>query len=195
MLSLLGGERNSDLNLDDSLIQEEQGLWVFGYGSLIWNPGFDFQDRRMARLPGWTLRFWQASMDHRGTPEAPGRVATLVRDALAETCGVVYRIAGDPSKVLSYLDEREKGGYSREFVHVSTSEGEVRAVTYIGGESAQEFIGPEAIETTAEIILGARGPSGDNLYYFQELCKSLEENFSLPEYLHELRNRIIDRHF
>ncbi len=68
-------------------------VWLFGYGSLIWKADFPFLERRPAHIHGWARRFWQGSHDHRGTPEAPGRVATLVREPGAVCHGMAYRIA------------------------------------------------------------------------------------------------------
>ena len=64
-----------------------ESLWIFGYGSIIWKTGFDYDESRLAYLPDRARRFWQASTDHRGTIASPGRVVTLI-DSLAKTAGV-----------------------------------------------------------------------------------------------------------
>ena len=95
-------------------------LWIFGYGSLCWKTEFPFVERFTATLDGYSRLFWQRSCDHRGTPEQPGRVVTLVRpgvdiergaaDAVsAASCvhGVVYRVADSAAEsVLAALDFR-----------------------------------------------------------------------------------------
>ena len=114
-----------------------QPLIIFGYGSLCWRP--DALLARCESFPcvgkGWTRLFAQRSMDHRGTPAAPGLVVTLVEtpalralpgfDAVAgeladEVVGVAYRVPDDDAeRVLAELDFREKGGYSRRVVDVT----------------------------------------------------------------------------
>ena len=64
---------------------EEENLWIFGFGSLVHNPGFEFTDKAVGYIRGWRRVFYQGSTDHRGTPEAPGRTVTLIQDADAIT--------------------------------------------------------------------------------------------------------------
>ena len=80
-------------------------IWLFGYGSLIWRPDIPHRRAEPAHLPGYERRFWQGSHDHRGTPEAPGRVVTLVELAGAVCDGVAFRVPGaDAETILERLD-------------------------------------------------------------------------------------------
>ncbi|RXG41186.1 hypothetical protein VDGE_03251 [Verticillium dahliae] len=100
-------------------------FWLFGYGSLIWKPPPHFDRRIPGWVTGYVRRFWQASQDHRGTPEAPGRVVTLIErsywsaihdahdTAPDRVWGVAYRIRPDKvAEVRDYLDIREINGYT-----------------------------------------------------------------------------------
>jgi len=83
-------------------------LWVFGYGSLLWNPGFAAVERRVARLWGWRRGFCMASIHHRGTEAAPGLVLALDAAAGAYCDGLAFRVAArDAAGVLAYLRGRE----------------------------------------------------------------------------------------
>jgi len=85
----------SALNQQRHPIADDESVWLFGYGSLIWKAGFPYLERRRATIYGWERRFWQGSHDHRGTLESPGRVATLIASSGTPCHGMAYRISGE----------------------------------------------------------------------------------------------------
>nr|CAB3446565.1 unnamed protein product [Digitaria exilis]CAB3449748.1 unnamed protein product [Digitaria exilis] len=85
-------------------------LWVFGYGSLIWNPGFDFDEKILGFIRGYKRTFNLACIDHRGTPEHPARTCTLETDEEAICWGIAYCVKGGidrEQKAMQYLERRE----------------------------------------------------------------------------------------
>ncbi len=150
-------------------------MWIFGYGSLIFRPSFPYEERREAWLRGWSRRFWQGSMDHRGVPEAPGRVVTLVPEPGARCWGVAYRIAAEHvEQVLAHLDVREQGGYERHQVLLETRAFEsFEALVYVAGPSNPCYLGPAPLEEIAAMVRSASGPSGSNRDYVQGLAQAL----------------------
>ena len=80
LLRLVGVGRTMDPDARDP--------WIFGYGSLVWRPAFPFVERHAGWVRGWSRRFWQSSSDHRGVPEDPGRVVTLIPDDAARCWGI-----------------------------------------------------------------------------------------------------------
>ncbi len=149
--------------------------WIFGYGSLIWRPDFPFIAQRPALLRGWRRRFWQASPDHRGVPDAPGRVVTLVEEAGAHCWGMAFLTAAtEREAILAALDIREQNGYEREEVMVAL-EGKdtVSALTYIAGPANPSFVGPAPLQDMATQIARSHGPSGANRDYLRELAANL----------------------
>ena len=156
-----------------------EGLWIFGYGSLVWRPSFPFETRRSAHLLGWARRFWQGSTDHRGLPDAPGRVVTLIA-APGERCdGLAYRVGPElVAQVLDELDHRERGGYERLRVtlHFDGSTPPVTdALVYRATSGNPNYLGPAALPEIARQVREASGPSGPNVDYVLRLARSLRE--------------------
>jgi cation transport regulator ChaC len=149
--------------------------WIFGYGSLLWRPGFRFAERQPAVLRGWMRRFWQASPDHRGAPEAPGRVVTLRRAADSSCWGMAFRVAGpDRADVLAALDHREKAGYRRIESRLHLADGRrVRGLFYVAAMDNPNDLGPAPLASIAEQVCGAIGPSGSNIDYVLRLNRAL----------------------
>lgn len=155
--------------------------WIFGYGSLVFRPAFTFVESRPAYLTGYERRFWQGSTDHRGVPEAPGRVVTLITSASSELrcVGVAYRVDDrDREKVLAYLDVREQGGYERLVVPLFGLDGErftSEGLVYVATERNANYLGEASLEAIGAQIASARGPSGHNLEYVSLLAQALRE--------------------
>lgn len=149
--------------------------YVFAYGSLIWRPGFNPESTCLARVDGFERRFWQASHDHRGTPEQPGRVVTLVPITNGACFGLVYRLPqSGREQVLHDLDYREKDGYQRQYLDVwCERQGSVRALTWVASESNPSWRGLESIRRVANVIAHRSGPSGSNADYLFNLSQAL----------------------
>ena len=146
--------------------------WVFGYGSLIYKVDFPYLQRETASITGWKRRFWQGSHDHRGTPEAPGRVVTLVPARGVICKGIAYLV--EP-RVFEHLDHREKNGYTRHDIEVVLDDRQtaVQGLLYVASPENPAFLGPAPIEELADHIASAHGPSGSNRDYLLQLADAL----------------------
>ncbi|MBS36135.1 MAG: gamma-glutamylcyclotransferase [Thiotrichales bacterium] len=168
------------------------GRWIFGYGSLIWKPELEFLDRRPALLKGWSRRFWQGSHDHRGTPDAPGRVVTLVPEANAVCAGMAYLIDERVlAASLKRLDHREKNGYARLEVSLELDDDEVVVgLVYIALENNEAYLGPAPMCEIAEHIRRSHGPSGANLEYLLSLATALRDLDVSDDHVFELERLV-----
>lgn len=164
--------------------------WVFGYGSLIYKADFVYRKREVASIAGWMRRFWQGSHDHRGTPEAPGRVATLVPSPGSVCRGMAYLV---DEAVFAHLDHREKNGYERHRVDITLTEsGEtVSGLLYVAGEDNPAFLGPDTPEAIARHIAGAHGPSGSNRDYLLKLAEALRAIGDDDAHVSDLERRVL----
>ena len=167
-------------------------VWIFGYGSLIWRPNFNYIERRPAKILGWSRRFYQGSPDHRGTPDRLGRVVTLVPSPEAECYGVAYAVSPhQQSEIFDYLDIREQGGYdlletSLYLLNEGQAENKVRGYLYTANADNPYYLGPASVAEMAQQIYTTHGPSGPNLEYFTELYEALGTFAPEERHLNEL---------
>jgi cation transport protein ChaC len=153
-------------------------LWVFGYGSLIWQPGFDFVEKRLATLHGYRRAFCMASIRYRGTPEAPGLVLALDRAEGGACVGVAYRVAAQGAEaVIGYLRERELISYAYDEARlpVRLDDGaEVEALAFVSNRQHPQYRGGLSLDEQAEVIARAVGPKVANTDYLLNTVESLE---------------------
>ncbi|MCU0829304.1 MAG: gamma-glutamylcyclotransferase [Tabrizicola sp.] len=152
-------------------------LWVFGYGSLIWDPGFPVAERRIGRVTGWHRSFCMRSIHHRGTPEAPGLVLALDRAEGGSCQGVAFRVAvGAEAATIAALRERElvSSAYLETQLTVATEAGRVEALTYVIDPDHVQYCHLDP-EEQARIIARASGGRGANRDYLWSTTAHLAE--------------------
>lgn len=175
---------------------EDNGIWVFGYGSLIWRPDFIYRRAEPAALPGWKRRFWQGSHDHRGLPHAPGRVVTLIEDAAGDCGGMAYEVdIAVVKKVFENLDHREKNGYQRfdvplTLLNLPKPEQQQSGVVYIAPIDNFAYLGEADVPRIARQIVASSGPSGRNRDYLFELADALRELEFKDDHVFEIERAV-----
>lgn len=150
-------------------------IWVFAYGSLMWNPGFPHLEVRRGRLYGFHRRFCIYSHVYRGTPERPGLVLGLDRGGSCE--GLAFRVpAGEADEVLEYLYARElvTEVYIPRWVRIATPDGEVRAASFVVDRAHEQYTGELELEATAELIRRGVGISGPGIEYLRNTVHHME---------------------
>jgi cation transport protein ChaC len=159
-------------------------LWVFGYGSLMWDPGFAHSESRSALLRGYHRVFKLSSTRSWGSPEAPGLVASLLPGGSCR--GRAFRVApGDREQVLDYLAWRERA-YLRRQVRLGLDAGEVAAVTHVADPSHPRFLGALAPEQAARLIRQGVGDKGSSRDYLANTVDHLEQLGLRDGALHDL---------
>ncbi|MEL7131700.1 MAG: gamma-glutamylcyclotransferase [Pseudomonadota bacterium] len=154
-------------------------MWVFGYGSLLWNPGFEVAESVRGSLPGWARSFCMRSIHHRGSEAEPGLVLALDAADGAACDGVALRVAtGTEEATLAYLRDREliSSAYLEKMLHVDLSDGRrVEAVTYVIDPDHVQYCGGLPLEEQAQIIAHAHGGRGPNSEYLYNTAQHLVE--------------------
>lgn len=167
-------------------------VWVFGYGSLMWNPGFPHLSREPALVHGWHRAFCVYSHVWRGTPEKPGLVLGLDRGGSCR--GIAFKVAPAKEKqVLDYLDERERvtNVYWRRRLAMTLPSGhKVEAWGYIAERSHPQYAGKLTTTKAARLIVAGEGKGGTNIDYLENTITHLD-GMSIPEGpLHRLRDTV-----
>lgn len=154
-------------------------MWVFGYGSLLWNPGFSVARREVATLHGYARSFCMTSIHHRGSEEKPGLVLALDEVEGAHCQGLALAVAtGEEEQTLAYLREREliSSAYLERDLTVELASGEaVTAVTYVIDPHHVQYCGGMELEQQAQIIATAVGGRGPNTEYLYNTAEHLAE--------------------
>ncbi len=149
--------------------------WVFGYGSLMWRPGFAYVERSGAVLRGRRRAFCIYSVHHRGTPARPGLVLGLTPGGSVR--GMAYRVAeADWPSVYAYLQEREQPTetYVESRLRIGLADGRrVEALTFVSDTGHPQWAGALDLDTQARLIAGAQGLSGRNVDYLRDLVRHL----------------------
>ncbi len=169
-------------------------IWVFGYGSLLWQPGFEYVESRMAVLPGRRRSLCVYSVVHRGTLSVPGLVFGLDRGGAC--LGMAFRVdARNVPEVVHYLREREQvtGVYQERWYTVWLDEARhrhVRALCYVADPNHSQYAGGLGLERQATIVRFARGGAGPNVDYVLNTARRLRELAINDRYLDRLTGLI-----
>ncbi|KIC25896.1 gamma-glutamylcyclotransferase [Leisingera sp. ANG-M6] len=154
-------------------------MWVFGYGSLLWNPGFPVARREIAVLHGYARSFCMSSIHHRGSEENPGLVLALDAVEDAHCKGIALAVeAGHEEQTLAELREREliSSAYLERDLVVELADGStVTAVTYVIDPHHVQYCGGLSLEEQAQIIAHAVGGRGPNTEYLYNTAEHLAE--------------------
>jgi len=173
---------------------EGRDLWLFAYGSLMWDPGFPFEEARPALLKGFHRAFCLYSMRYRGTPEKPGLVLGLDRGGACR--GIAYRVAAaNHDRVMQYLWDREmlNNSYTCREVAIHIATGPVRGRAFVINRRHKHYAGKLSLERTVELIVQGHGQRGASRSYLENTVKHLDQLGIPDKRLHELLRAIKER--
>ena len=171
-------------------------LWVFGYGSLMWRPGFAFEASAPGLLKGAHRALCVYSEFHRGTKEQRGLVLGLDRGGACR--GIAYRVAGGAEEeTIAYLREREQvtAVYVEAYRKVRLLDGAARtveALTYLVDRNHAQYAGALPLEEQLRLVRGGKGQSGANIDYVLNTVRHLEEEGIHDPRLAALAQRLSD---
>jgi cation transport protein ChaC len=194
--SLLRSDAELEHSLSVSLAQRncEGPVWVFGYGSLIWNPLMRFAERRLAKVRGYHRGFYLWSKINRGSPERPGLVLALDRGG---SCGgVAYQLHADHvAEEFKLLWRREMiaAAYLPRWVDAHTDSGVVKALTFVIDRNTPGYTGRLSDEDIVATAIGAHGHYGSCADYLLQTATSLEQHGISDQRMRRLARLLLAR--
>nr|GMD08533.1 gamma-glutamylcyclotransferase 2-1-like [Ipomoea batatas] len=176
-------------------------FWIFGYGSLVWNPGFEYDEKIIGYIKDYRRVFDLACIDHRGTPEHPARTCTLEQSEGAICWGAAFCVRGGPEKekkAMEYLERRECEYDQKSLIDFFTEKDSVNpALTGVfvfmstpDKVNNKYYLGPAPLEDMAKQIATAFGPCGNNREYIFKMEKALYDIGHEDDYIIELANEV-----
>lgn len=172
-------------------ISIDSDIWVFAYGSLMWNPGFDYLESRDAMLHGWHRSFCVYSHRYRGTPEKPGMVLGLDRGGSCR--GIAYRVARKRARdVLDYLWDREmvRGVYSPRILYPRCGQERPPCHAFTVDRNNFQYAGGLPVDEVVRLIRQGTGESGSNTDYLASTVRHLDMLGITDGPLHRLQARV-----
>ncbi len=172
--------------------REGEDLWVFAYGSLMWDPAIHFQEVRRARLGGHVRRFALATTIGRGSPECPGLVLTLqpgAGDCEGLAFRVHHRLAENESRLL-WRREMIRGGYCPALLPLDTPQGPIQALVLTANTAHPQHRHGLSLQDTAATIARAQGSVGSNRAYLEQLAAQLDVLGIEDAYVRQLASRV-----
>jgi len=183
-------EKNIEMASVNELLAEQKCIRVFGYGSLIWKPEFEYDNCYLGYVEGYERRFWQGNKHHRGNTKKPGRVLTLAKVENGHCWGVVFEITGTEKieSALSLLQTREcnLGGYEVVLVPVLVPDNDdngnkksLISISYFATPENDDYLGDCCLDDMADDIATAQGVCGYNCEYLLRMTDFMRS--TLPQ--------------
>ena len=185
-------ERKASIKQMLAKSEDRQDVWVFGYGSLMWNPAFHYAEERPALLRGYHRRFCFWTPLGRGTPKNPGLMLGLITGGSCR--GIAFRIAPEVvEQELSIVWTREMMGdvYQPNWFNLQTDRGPIRAIAFTLRKSHERYAGDLPIEVVTRHIATAAGRLGPCMDYLVNTVRKLEETGVHQGPMHNLLNRVL----
>lgn len=172
----------------------DQGeFWIFGYGSLIWNPLLSFAGQQAATLHGWHRSFCLRMIAGRATAELPGRMLAL--EPGGSTQGIAFRLTeamADEELLLLWIREMPTGAYQPVWTRIELEDGrEVTALVFVAAPDHPLYESDSTVAAIASSIARAEGPMGSNADYVHKLCAALADSGMTDEYIDTLSAHIM----